>query len=372
MTLEIIFNESVVNEGLDYILDHFEHQKQVWPRTISTKITEGRQVIVYSKQEAIARFKQANFMDCRISAYPYWRRSIISDYVDIKNVIAPNFIMIDLDLTTFDFNDSALLRVLRQTLRKVKELLQLRCSPTVIWSGNGYHIYIRIDAPVLENIKEFSGIEQVSTKFIRFAEWYLSNGKSDSAHNNTVSLNNCMLRVPGSINSKNNAQVTIIKKFDAKISRPNINLLIGSFCVYLKGQEIKESRYRCAIQQSSSTIPSFRNNSCNYNEESIHWIEKLLQTPLPDHRRNCIWRILAPYVINVKKLSYDESFNIIANWLDKCSKLRRLHFNSKLKIRQDLNSAINTKYYPIGLAKLILTDKEPYSFLQGHGVINGR
>ena len=152
---------------------------QLWPRTISTKTTEGRQIIAHSKEETLARFKQANFMDCRISAYPYWRPSTTSDFIGIKNTIAPNFIMIDLDLYNFDLNDKALLHVLRQTLRKIKEILQLH-DPTVIWSGNGYHIYIPINAPVLENIKEFSSIEQISTKFIRFAEWYLSNGKSDS------------------------------------------------------------------------------------------------------------------------------------------------------------------------------------------------
>jgi hypothetical protein len=162
MVVETIFNEAAVKEGLHYILSHFEHHMQLWSRTISTKTTEGRQLVVYSKQEAITRFKQANFMDCRISAYPYWRPSITSNFVGIKNTIAPNFIMIDLDLINFELCDKVLLHMLRQTLRKIKEILQL-CRPTVIWSGNGYHIYIPIDAPVLENMKEFSGVEQVST-----------------------------------------------------------------------------------------------------------------------------------------------------------------------------------------------------------------
>jgi hypothetical protein len=153
MAIIILSNDTAVNEGLDYILSHFRHQMQLWPRTISTKTTEGRQVIVYDREEAMARFKQANFMDCRISAYPYWKPSIVSDYADIKNTIAPNFIMIDLDICNFDFDDdNAFLCALRQILSKIKELSQLH-SPTVIWSGNGYHIYIPIDAPVLENIR---------------------------------------------------------------------------------------------------------------------------------------------------------------------------------------------------------------------------
>jgi len=76
----------------------------------------------------------------------------------------------------------------------------LGLKPTVIWSGNGYRIYI--DVPIiLSDVKELSNIEQVSTKFLRFAEWYLSNGKSDPVHNKSVLVNNCMLRIPGSHNS---------------------------------------------------------------------------------------------------------------------------------------------------------------------------
>jgi hypothetical protein len=364
MITGINFNETAIKEGLEYILGHFEHQMHLWPRTISTKTTEGRQIIAYSKDETLARFKQANFMDCRISAYPYWRPSITSEFIGIKNTIAPNFIMIDLDLNKFDLDDEVLTNVLRQTLRKIKEILQLH-DPTVIWSGNGYHIYIPINAPVLENIKEFSSIEQISTKFIRFAEWYLSNGKSDPAHNNTVSLNNCLLRIPGSINSKNNAQVKIVNRFNGKTPTPSINLLIGSFYAHISDQEIRKSRYKKAITQIS-----FHNNNKNNDHKSIYWIEKLLQTPLADFRKKCIWRILAPYLINVRKLSYEESFGILVDWLEKCSKVRRLYFNPKLKIKQDLNGAIKARYYPIGLIKLSSADKELYECLFSERIID--
>jgi hypothetical protein len=62
---------------------------------------------------------------------------------------------------------------------------------------------------------------------------------------------------------------------------------------------------------------------------------------------NCIWRILAPYLINVRNLSYKEAFDVISNWLDKCSKLKRLEFNAKLKIKHDLDNAIKTGYNPV-------------------------
>lgn len=164
--------------------------------------------------------------------------------------------------------------MLRKTLLRINHLLSL--TPTVIWSGNGYHIYIPINAVVLEGIKEFTDIDQVSTKFLRFAEWYLSSGKSDPAHNSTVSLNNCMLRIPGTYNSKNKARVEIIKRWDN--SRPRIVLLLGSFCAYLKSQKLKEQRLheQYAAKMASSIV------------ENIPWIDGLLQTAIPNGRKYCI------------------------------------------------------------------------------------
>jgi hypothetical protein len=43
-----------VKQGLDFILKHFEFQFFIWPRTISTKTTQGRQILVYDKEEALA------------------------------------------------------------------------------------------------------------------------------------------------------------------------------------------------------------------------------------------------------------------------------------------------------------------------------
>jgi hypothetical protein len=55
-----------VEEGFDFILSHFE--APIWPRTIFTP--KEKQVLVYDKEEALARFKKANLLDCRINAYP--------------------------------------------------------------------------------------------------------------------------------------------------------------------------------------------------------------------------------------------------------------------------------------------------------------
>jgi non-catalytic primase subunit PriX-like protein len=82
-------------------------------------------------------------------------------------------------------------------------------------------------------------------------------------------------------------------------------------------------------------------------KQSIDWIEQLLQTPLPDHRKYCIWRILAPYLINVKHLSFDDSYDEIYEWLDKCNELRALDFDLATKIDDSLNRAADSGYLPI-------------------------
>ena len=104
-------------EGLDYILSHF--QEPIWPRTISTKPTDKKQILIYSKEGALARFKQANWLDCRISAYPSY-----TEYKGI-NRQAPDFIFIDLDKATFD-TEKAHNNALATTLENIKEISPLR------------------------------------------------------------------------------------------------------------------------------------------------------------------------------------------------------------------------------------------------------
>lgn len=57
--LTIDFEEQTAAAGfeknLDFILGHFG--EPIWPRTISTHTTEGRQILAYNKEEVIARYK---------------------------------------------------------------------------------------------------------------------------------------------------------------------------------------------------------------------------------------------------------------------------------------------------------------------------
>jgi hypothetical protein len=336
--------QTAIERGLDHILSHF--QKPLWPRTVSTKATEGRQVLVNSGEEALSRFKRANFLDCRLSAYPPKpdeNPSAIARFHGITTATPSNIlVMIDLDRCNFK-TDRAFELTLSRTLNNIKEKLGSEITPTIMWSGRGYHIILSLysNGVILENVKEFEGVNNISIKFLRYAESYLSLNKSDSQHNYTVSFNNCMLRIPGSINSKNGQTVKIIQKWDGL--RPEINYLLAGFSRHIMNEKYIELR-KAKKSNQKSPVPAEQNSR-------VSWIERLLQTPLPDYRKYSIWRILAPYLLNIRKLTEQETTDIIKDWLNRCNQLRRLDFNYKQKIKDGIEGAAEG-YLPISLAKL--------------------
>ena len=109
-----------VQQGLDYLLSQFANSDQgIFPRTIATKMTEGRQVLVSNMQEALTWFGLADWLDCRISAYSYWKPSAVSRFIGIKNPIPPDLVMIDLDMCNFGFDERLLKTALRKVLLKI-------------------------------------------------------------------------------------------------------------------------------------------------------------------------------------------------------------------------------------------------------------
>jgi non-catalytic primase subunit PriX-like protein len=241
---------------------------------------------------------------------------------------------------------------LTSTLRIIR--FKLNGFPTVIWTGNGYHIYQPMDSVVLEQYSQFEAFENPSLKFLRFAEHYLTSEKSDPSHN--PSFRSCMLRVPGSFNSKYSEgknKVRIIQKWDGY--RPPINLLLDSFHVYLLDQKIKEVKLKKRIEQKFGFKEGERH--------PLSWIETLLQTPVSDFRKNAIGLILAPYLINIRKMSYEEAFQMLQDWLDKCNELRRLDPNFSYKIKYSLNAAIRKQQLPLKLTTLESKNKELYEML---------
>jgi len=96
---------------------------------------------------------------------------------------------------------------------------------------------------------------------------------------------------------------------------------------------------------------------------SIAWIEHLLQTPIPNHRKYCIWRILAPYLVNIRGLSEEEALAKIVTWLDKCNKLKRLSFYARPRVRAHIQRVQRIGYYPISWGYLQKENTELYNLL---------
>jgi hypothetical protein len=248
---------------------------------------------------------------------------------------------------------------LAETLRFIR--FKLNGSPTVVWTGNGYHIYQPIDAVILEQFSQFEEFKNPSLKFIRFAEYYITSGKSDPSHN--PSFKSCMIRIPGTFNSKypqGKNEVRIVQKWDEY--RPPMNLMFPAFHDYLLNQKLKELLLSKRIQKRFGLEGD--------KAHSIFWIETLLQTPVDDYRKNAVGLILAPYLINIKKLPYGVASTIIRDWLKKCGQLRSLDPNFDYRVKYSLNLAIRKLQLPIKFSTLerknfnlhkILSEK-----MQGH------
>ena len=259
--------------------------------------------------------------------------------------------MIDLDLSDFNHDKSEGMKALdlakQKTLRKIQDTFDLskKSEPaTVISSGNGYHLYIPAESQnnILEQMSEFKDYKEPSKLFLRFAEWYLSNGKADSEHYRTVSFKNCLLRIPGSYNSKNMSQIRVVQKWNGT-SKVFLHLLYDKFLAYLIDHDSSSTlsgnaKFSYVTQENSRLLKK---------KQSVDWIERLLQTPLAEHRKYCVWRILAPYLINVEHLPFDSSYDKIYQWLGRCKELKALNFDAATKINDSLNRAANTGYLPI-------------------------
>ena len=123
--------ETQVEAGLDFILQHVS--KPDWPRRISTKATDNRQFMAHSRLEALSYFKQANYLDCRISAYAPDSTKISIALIDIDR---ENF------KSKYQFNKAC-----RQTLLRIKSTSRQNASKnlcSVLSTGHGNHCVISL------------------------------------------------------------------------------------------------------------------------------------------------------------------------------------------------------------------------------------
>jgi hypothetical protein len=181
---------------------------------------------------------------------------------------------------------------------------------------------------------------------------YLSNNKACRGHH--TSLKSCMLRIPGSVNAKdekNLKEVRIIQEWGGK--RSDYRLLLGVFYAHLAAKKAEAEKEAAKFRASG--------NSNNYNRSNngddaiiVPWVEELLRTPLEDKRKDLIFWVLAPYLVTVSKLDDAQAFREIGAWLAKCHELRRLQpspADFKNRINCSLKAAREKARRPLGLQK---------------------
>jgi Primase X len=378
LSLSIQEREKKVLEGLRLIVKHLDDSTPVWAtgRWISTYVNKGsgkeqRFSVVYSEQEAMARCKAANFLDCRIRAY----HDVNDDYTKM----APSTLVADLDREHFKTTEEFELAT-ENTYANFNKMLDGR--PTQMWTGNGYHFLMPQFAIIIEKIERFKKFYSLkpSMMFLRFEEQYLTGNKADPCHSNNQSFGNCMLRIPGSLNSNqvrfndkgeivdisSEAEVRVVYGRHWDNFRPPIEPLLPRHYIWLQAavarkidREIESIKYNC----NNSTWAK----KGTKNSKTIHWIEKLLNTPLDDYRKYSIKFILARYLMNIRGLSRQETSDILSTWLNRCDSICRLRFDTDREITKALDMV--QEYLPLGQDTLKHKFAVLYTRLEEEGIV---
>jgi len=227
--------------------------------------------------------------------------------------------------------------------------------PTVLWTGNGYHIYLPIQATVLDQYDRLAKDKYpslfsmynskyygyfVSEIFLKFAEILFTDGKADPQHR--PKFKTCLIRIPDTYNSKclskgksnEESKIKVVQKWND--CRLTIKLLKKDFWRWITKEDINK---RLLLKRNGRSQINRFDQSIS-KDFQINWIEQLLQKGLPDGRKETLRLILGPYL--AKRKNYAEAVDILQQWLDKCNSVKPLEygFNPKQRINTSLK---NTK-----------------------------
>jgi len=330
-----------IEQGLDLMLSMF--QEPLWPRNVSTASTQDKQYCVEDRARALVFYNAAQRKDCRIAVFPNYDEILKNlQTQETKAEPIPNHIFIDLDAKDFNNDINQLNAALKSTLRRMHKELN-GAVPTILWSGAGYHLHQPLDIPqAFEYIEEFKKYENVSVRFLRYAARRLTGGKSDPNHN--VSFKSSIARVPGSINTKyaDEPEVKILQRWNGIRAKPSRQFVGSDFLITLVQKEIDENSRNYKIVKttnSGTTTP---------------WIEKLLQTPIADYRRNARDLILIPYLVVRKGLAPSQVYDTVMAWAEKSSELRPLqpsHSAYADRVKTRIQEVVQHKIPPMTFAK---------------------
>jgi hypothetical protein len=363
-------------EGVDFIMELFEVPRV--PRTVLTATTTKGQRVIRSRDEAMTYFEAALYENCYMNAYLDYETLAKEGQLPEGFKPVPNHIIIDLDRKSFS-TDEDFQTALQTTLQNIKENFTgiVAEYPIVIWSGNGYHIHVPLPGwtTALEDIPGFAAFKDdkdyLPDKFLRWAERTLSNGSADPHHN--PSIKSALFRVPGTINTKakeagKDPKVRIVQGmeyviykilldqcgppgvFEQEIGRPK-QKFFNDFLGYLIQDLIDEKVVKLKRRRMNVGMITYGNGNNNNNKDgALGWIEQLLKKGVEDGRKNLIYWVLAPYLITIKGMDYDNAYHIVESWHEKCNGVRSLDpdwHSFRYRIRYCLDTAEDQERKPI-------------------------
>ena len=345
-----------VKEGIDFIFKLIEIAGQrPFPRKMTTKVSDSKMFTVTKKEEVLQSCIDSEFLDCRINAYPIYPDDDIE-----AGLIAPTIVFIDIDKNILFSDDIHL--ILQNTLNKIKYTFDLHSNSSpyaVLWTGGGYHIYLVVKTKPMVIYPDLAKLckpdSEVSKEFLRFCEKFFTDRKGDPNHN--ISFKSALLRIPGTLNYKrlccepDTAEVKVIYE---PVGSEGVTMKVGDnfhhsftyWCMDVKRVQILKENERKRIIRQQQKIKRYSGYRKIDLEKKYWWIEQLLDRQIDHNRYFCIWRILGPYLITIKKLPYEEAYNILQEWLKWCSELKPFD-NMHNRITSGLQESHN--YNPLSL-----------------------
>jgi hypothetical protein len=110
----------------------------------------------------------------------------------------------------------------------------------------------------------------------------------------------------------------------------------------------------------------------NRGTSSNEWIERLLSRPLGDGRHRALWHVLSPYLVNVRKMTFDQSEVVLEEYFTKCNGIQPLQPSiSSFKgiIHYYLKVAEKDGYPPWRLQTIERQDPQLFGILKEAGVV---
>ena len=125
-------------------------------------------------------------------------------------------------------------------------------------------------------------------------------------------------------------------------------------------EAVKKVKWLKAAERARLLFEMAREGSARELHRPYSWIEKLLTTPIPDGRKRTVWLILAPYLVNVKRLDDGQAELILREWLKRCNELYPVDRALLNKLKYFVRYARERRLKPLSLETLQKRYEELY------------